>query len=66
MGYSLLQRAGWSHPPQKTYLRQVTFEILGIQNSSTLQNENITVLPNTYFYWILGDCERKEKEGQGN
>lgn len=30
MGYTILQRAGWSHPPQKTYLRQATFEILGI------------------------------------
>lgn len=65
MGYTVLQRAGWSHPPQKTYLRQVTFEILGIENSFTLQNENITVLQSTYFNWILGDCERKEKERTG-
>lgn len=62
MGYTTLQRAGWSHPPQKTYLRQVTFEMLGIQSSSALQNENTTVLPSTHFYWTLGNCA---KEGEG-
>lgn len=52
MGYTILQSWVESSSPKEPF-KAGNSEILGIQSSSTLQNENITVFPTTHFYWIL-------------
>lgn len=63
MGYTILQRAGWSHPPQKNYLRQVTLK--SWEHRAHL-HFRMKTLQSSQALISTGFCERKEKEGEEN